>query len=78
MQLSLQTRVNGDLHSIIKQAVGLRLYLMSLIRSYVVDYIKLDSLILLHVLNPKVKPLSMPLCVDIILHEKVVLIFLGL
>jgi hypothetical protein len=51
---------------------------MSFITSYVVDYIKLESLIILHVLNPKVKPPSMHLCVDIILHEKVVFIFLGL
>ncbi len=51
---------------------------MSVLRSYIVDDIKLDSLILLHVLNAKVKPLSMSLCVDITLHEQVVLIFLGL
>lgn len=50
---------------------------MSLFKSYIVDYIELYSLIFLHVLNAKVKPLSVPLCVDIILHEKIVLIFLG-
>ena len=56
--LKFQTWINRNFHSIIKETIWLR----------IIDDVELDLLALLHILDPEIKPLSMPLSVDIILH----------
>ena len=60
---SLLFTVNCNLHSVVKHRIAL----------VVIHNVELDTVTSASILNSKIKPLSVSLCVNIILHQAVVL-----